>query len=257
MVSPLSKLRPSNIAATLFYFDKHDFPLTPQELFYWSSPKAFHKSQFSTYRGFYFLPGRQHIVATRNQRQKVSKEKWQVALQVGEQLKKFSTIQAVFVTGSLAMDNAKSEDDIDLMIVTKANTLWITRILVNLFLLGIRRRPGQIQVANTVCLNLWLDENHLAIVPHTLYMAHEILQAKVLWSKNNIASVFLQANKWVNGYLPNAYPPQPDGKYEVRRNLFFETLNYLFFLVQYLYMVPKMTSERVSPGFAFFHPTKN
>ena len=82
---------------------------------------------FSRKGKYYFLPGRSHIVSLRQQREQFSKTKWLIARRVGEQLKKFPFIIAIFVTGALAMNNCPKDDDIDLMLVTYPNTLWITR----------------------------------------------------------------------------------------------------------------------------------
>jgi hypothetical protein len=219
--------------------------------------------------GFCFLPGRSHLVTLRKQREKISQNKWQIAQGIGIKLKLFPTIQAVFVTGSLAMNNAAETDDIDLMIVTSANTLWITRFFVDLYLkfMGIRRPPPEHLVlstehfANKVCDNLWLDENHLSIVPHDLYRAHEIMQAKVLWGRNHIHDRFLAANFWVKQFLPNAYPatlrlPHTNLLKPILLS-YLLPVNWLFYVVQYLYMRPKMTTEKIAPGFAFFHPKKS
>jgi len=251
--------RHSKFAATLKYFDKHDYPLTAQEQITWFSPGEVGKVEKT---GDYFhLPGRSQIANIRRQREKYSQIKWQISRRVGEKLKTFSTIQAIFITGSLAMDNATDNDDIDLMIVTSANTLWITRFFVNIFLHAQRRFPNHVQVNNKICPNLWLDENNLHIATHDLYRAHEVLQAKVLWDRNNIQNQFLSANSWVKDYLPNAYltlDPSPKlRRGKAKERYWIKIINYVFFIGQYLYMLPKMTTERVGSGFAFFHPNKH
>lgn len=259
--------QPSKIAETLRYFDKYDYPLTKEEILFWTSTTSELRSSPPTLGGdrgvvqknnYFFFSGRQKIVAIRKQREEVSQNKWVIARQMGEKLKKFNFIQAIFVTGSLAMNNAKTDDDIDLMIVTTANTLWISRFVINIYLSAVRRHPNQKNVTNVVCTNLWLDENNLSINRHDLYTAHEIMQAKIVWDRNDIANKFLVANDWVKEYLPNAYKnlslnPSPESGEGNRSRVRF-LINYLFFIAQYLYMKPKMTTERVGLGFAFFHP---
>ena len=269
---------PRQLVNTLAYFDKYNYPLTKKELIFWSSPlgvvprKGRGATPFDSKDGLYFLSSRQRIVFLRKQRTKISATKWAIARRVGEQLKKFPSIAAVFVTGALAMNNCPVNDDIDLMIVTYPNTLWLTRFFVNLYLWRLRRFPGQTSAPNKICPNLWLDSSHLRVVPRErrgatlsdrrFYLAHEILQAKPLWDRANAHSQFLRANSWVSRYLPVAFKSQASNlKIKPLISNFyylvFWPLNLLFFLLQYIYMKPKMTSERVNLGFAFFHPRAN
>lgn len=272
MASQLPSLR--QLVNTLAYFDKYNYPLTKKELIFWSSPlgvvprKGRGATPFDSKDGFYFLSSRQRIVFLRKQRTKISATKWAIAKRVGEQLKKFPFIAAVFITGALAMNYCPKNDDIDLMLVTYPNTLWITRFFVNLYLWRLRRFPGQTSAPDKICPNLWLDIKNLKLKTKNLYIAHEILQAKVLWDRASIHAQFLHANSWVKKYLPVAYTEnlrvtpwvasdaQGVTLFE-KLSILFWPLNLVFFVVQYLYMKPKMTSEKVSLHSAFFHPTKN
>ncbi len=260
------QLRSKQIAETLRYFDKYDYPLTWDEIKFWSpiplprspSPNLGEGGgEVQKESNFYFLSGRSKIIKMRQQRAKFSQAKWQIANQVGERLKKFPTIAAIFVTGALAMNNCPADDDIDLMIVTYPNTLWITRFFLNLYLdlNSLRRHPRQAQAPNKICPNLWLDLDHLLIPNHNLYTAHEILQARVLWDRAGVHQQFLKQNNWVKKYLPVAYKSQKifNSQFSIL-NFIFYPLNSILFALQYLYMKPKMTTERVGLGYAFFHP---
>jgi predicted nucleotidyltransferase len=244
MASSLPLPQPNKIGQTLAYFDKYDFPLTKEELVYWQSVDDDNKNvKYQSHSKFYFLSGRQKIVALRKKREKISQDKWAIAKQVGDTLKKFKFIQAVFVTGSLAMNNTKLDDDIDLMVVTSPDVLWIVRFFVNFYLRTVRRYPGQQLAKNAICINLWLDISNLEISPQSLYVAHEIMQAKVLWDRNNVSNMFLGSNVWVKNYLPKAYPaqprlPSPKAGEGSRVWYLWAVVNYLFFLVQYIYTGP-------------------
>ncbi len=267
---------PPSLRKTLAYFDKYDYPLTLEEIRFWqervtpfASPRAKGVTLSSRKGKYYFLPGRSHLIALRCQREQFSKQKWIIARQVGESLKRFPTIAAIFVTGALAMNNCPANDDIDLMIVTYPNTLWLTRFFVVIYLkfLGIRRHPASAirkpTTENRICDNLWLDSSHLQITPHDLYHAHEILQAKVLWDHAGVHAQFLRSNSWAKNYLPVAYeeiqrvtPFAASDAKGVTLSILFWPLNLIFFILQFIYMLPKMTSERISLHSAFFHPAK-
>lgn len=188
---------------------------------------------------------------------------------VNSTLKHIPTIQMVALTGSVAANNAKKEDDIDLMFVTSANTLWLTRPLV-VFLLKLRslRRPpclpehSSLRVNNLFCDNLWLDETALSLPTHkrSLYSAHEILQAIPLFDKGHTHQRFVSVNSWVSGYLKNAYLshftdpnilPRPASFWKY----ILSPLNRISFWLQYHYMKPKITTEDISLHAAYFHPS--
>jgi len=176
------------------------------------------------------------------------------------------------VTGALAMKNATAESDIDLMIITKANTLWLTRFFVYL-LLRIKnydiRKPKQKTQKNKLCLNIWIDETALEWEKkdRNIYTAHEIAQIMPLVNKDRTYKRFLQANKWILDYWPKAISDTTILRYndiakkKVRKhiisqypNIIVSIIEKLAFKMQYLYMKPKITREVVTPHKALFHP---
>ncbi len=241
------KLSPRHLE-TLKYFDQYDYPLTKDELEFWSGAKV------------RWLPKRPKLEKIRRLREKYSLLKWGIAYRQAARLAKLPLVAAIFVTGSLAMNNCKKSDDIDLMIITYPNTLWITRFLVNVYFLKYRRFPGAKTAPDKICTNLWLDTNNLVMHTHSLYTSHEILQAKCIFDRGGVQDQFLKQNAWVKDYLPNAYKKSFENlkfkNYKLIKNYKLKIINYILFYVQWLYMKPKMTTEKVGPGFAFFHPRK-
>jgi hypothetical protein len=109
-------------------------------------------------------------------------------------------VRFVGVTGKSAMRGLQKNDDLDLCVITKQNLLWTTRFLVLMFakILGIHTKKG-------VCHNLFFDEQDLS-TPYkkqNLYIAHEILQMKLLIDKGCTYYRFLNKNKWLHRYFPN------------------------------------------------------
>ena len=185
---------------------------------------------------------------------------------------KIPTVKMMAVTGALAMKNATAESDIDLMIITKANTLWLTRFFVYL-LLRIKnydiRKPKQKTQKNKLCLNIWIDETALEWEKkdRNIYTAHEIAQIMPLVNKDRTYKRFLQANKWILDYWPKAISDTTILRYndiakkKVRKhiisqypNIIVSIIEKLAFKMQYLYMKPKITREVVTPHKALFHP---
>ena len=113
-------------------------------------------------------------------------------------------VKLVALTGARAMNNASANDDIDLMIITSKNRLWLTRLLLSILLFPWLRRAKKI--SRRLCLNLWLDESALAIKTRNLYTAHEICQLKPLYNCEATYQKFISANLWVKTYLANWTP---------------------------------------------------
>ena len=208
-------MRKKAILRTLAYADVFDYPLKENEIFRFLISN-FQKElptlspEVSKKEGFYFLKGRKGIVVTRKKRERWSREKLKIAKRVAGWLKLIPTIRMVAVTGALAMNNSEKEDDIDLLIVTSKNRLWLTRLLT-VFLVELvshRRRPQDKNVKDKICLNMFLDEKHLAVPKkeQDLFSAHEACQLKLLWDKNGIYQKFLKANLWARKFLPNWKP---------------------------------------------------
>ena len=205
------------ILRTLAYADIFDYPLKLEELHRFlinqkTDNQFFKKNlkdlkQISSKDKYFFLKNKERNIYLRKKREKYSRGKIKIAQKVAIWLKQIPWVKMVGITGNLAMFNADKEDDIDLLILTKKNRLWLSRFLAILIteLLGLRRRPGQKIVANKICLNMFLDEDHLQvpIKERNLVTAHEICQLRPLFSKDNFYQKFIQQNQWSQSFLPN------------------------------------------------------
>lgn len=181
-------------------------------------------------------------------------------------LKFFPTIRFVGLTGSLAILNSTPDDDIDLLIITSPNSLWLTRLFLFPFLLFFNRRhPGKPHRPNDLCLNLWIDQSHLTLLlpKQNLYTAHELLQMKPLFNRGQTYSKLLLSNSWASQYLANAYHYHISSfqKMSLSSSLlltFFGLLlyipNLLAYFLQRLYMSSKITTETVTLSQTYFHP---
>jgi len=249
--------------ASIAYHSIFNFPLARAELKKWEiGPKGL--GEITNYK--LQITNRQNL-KTRKIREKISHQKLKIARRAAKLLGKIPTVKMMAVTGALAMKNATAESDIDLMIITKANTLWLTRFFVYL-LLRIKnydiRKPKQKTQKNKLCLNIWIDETALEWEKkdRNIYTAHEIAQIMPLVNKDRTYKRFLRANKWILDYWPKAVRMNNELRImNYAKNPLYVILNSLFALVnkvafkmQYLYMKPKITREVVTPHKALFHP---
>jgi len=256
------------ILKTLIYADIFDYPLTKSQINQWliwqykiPPPSDITKtlSTFSKLNSCYYLPFRQSIIKTRQSRSRFSKPKVKLAHRISRYLRFIPTIKLIAITGALSMANSHQHDDIDLIIITKKNRLWLTRLFSILLLeiLQLRRRPQDKQTTNKICLNLFLDESslQLPLSQRNLYTAHEVAQIKPIFNTQSTYQNFLNQNSWVKTYLPNAItitksPPKPS----IFAFDFFNWLETLAYKLQFFYMKSKITNETISKTTAFFHP---
>lgn len=261
------------ILKTLIYADIFEFPLKAWEIHKWLIGKKttlrqieevltglINIKKINTKKGYYFLPGKDRFVAKRLIRQKQSARYLRKAEFLVQILKLIPWIKLVGVSGGLAMDNAGREDDIDLIVITAKNRLWISRILtLCLFSLTTqRRRVGEKgrKIAGKLCLNMLLEEDRLSQKNKDIYLAHEVLQMKVLWERDGIYGKYLENNLWAFKLLPNwiGNSWEQAKKEEDQQNTILDVFENLAKRFQLKIMQEPKGMERIGNGALYFHP---
>lgn len=239
-----------NVLLTVLYADIFDYPLTRDELRNWM---MFGEGSPFGKKKYYFLSGRDNLVKIRRDRAKWQPKKWDIARLAARELSRIPTIQLVGVTGGLAMNNARREDDIDLFIVSARGTLWITRLLSIVRLWKIRRTRNDTNVTDKVCLNMFMTEDHLEVAERDLFAAHEILQMKPLWARGDTYQKFLKANGWVRTFLPNVKTP-PVKRLPAAPTFPFRIIEPIAKTLELAYMRRHRTQEVITDTTLRFHP---
>ncbi|HAP37287.1 hypothetical protein A2574_00545 [Candidatus Shapirobacteria bacterium RIFOXYD1_FULL_38_32] len=197
---------------------------------------------------------------------KISKKKIRKARQfVKKILDNYEDVLMVGITGSVAAGSAKENDDIDLLIITKKQRLWVVRLMLKIELIRRRiphRRWNGKEVGDEYCLNLWLDEANLKIPKdkRNIRNAMDLVMMRPILNKNDLYEKFMKKNIWVGKYVNTGYSNKMkrliktkyiDSKTEARKP---DWLNFFCYMGQRMFMLPKIKKERVSLGSAFFHP---
>lgn len=194
---------------------------------------------------------------------------------VEEHLSKMKGIKMIGVTGSVAAESARMEEDIDLLIVTSMNELWWWRLYLRLYIWWHRiphRRFGKEEKRNEFCFNLWLDEDKLNIPKSKRHLksANDLIMMRVIWEKDGVYQKFLKKNSWVKKYLATGYGERMkisrkiktrnkilDFKKEKKKYLIKKAINRFLFWGQYFYMYlkgnKKIGPDDINKGQAFFH----
>lgn len=282
----LSTLRRA-LLLTLGYTHHFSFPLTASELFGrliirnsqgTISTRFFCEALVSLVKeglvhksGSYFsftTPLVQQAGALRTRRKSESHSKMEELKPLIAFMRLLPWIVAVGVTGSVAVESAEESDDTDICIVVEPGSLWLVRPVLVLFsLLYKKRRSWYSEEPRSWCLNLWLETTNLALPSSrwSVYSAYEVCQIKWIIDKNMIGKTFLERNKWVKYYLPHYYALCCNAQTTQSRSVLITFLLYFLkiwtvpancfaFVVQWWYMLPHMTREKVSYHTAFFHP---
>lgn len=261
-----------SILKTLIYSDIFGYPLTLTQVYRFLESKtpvskstikinlnqALKLGWIEKNGNYYFLSGRNKIVQTRSEREKESIRKLKIARRAAKFLRLIPSAKLIGVSGSLASKNCKKTDDIDLFIIASANTLWLTRFLVNVFLstFGLKRTRQEYLGMDKVCPNMFIEEGalKLSINRRNIFVAREISQLLVLVDKDQVYKRFLADNIWINKILPNIKTPKKIKRFPQKHNNVISFVNNLFFVLQFLYMSGRMTKEEVGPKIARFHP---
>ncbi len=220
------------IIRTLAYYDLFDLPLTGEELWRWLFPPEgmtvnlrslqeleaavetiVQAGRVERHGGYLTLPGRGAIVAVRAARLLANRKKWKRAGSTARFLELVPFVRMIAVVNSLAIDNARPDSDIDLLIVTAPGHLWITRLIVTgiVSLLGYRRSGGRraTNVANRVCLSFYVTTDALDFAPlkrqaDDPHFAFWTAQAVPLID-DRMYENYRTANGWITKLLPHAW----------------------------------------------------
>ena len=146
---------------------------------------------------YFFLKGRDDLVARREETRARARRLRRRAERVTRWIQMVPFVRGVLLTGSVAAEAAPEDADIDLMIIVAPSRLALVFLLLGGFSSLTRRR--------LYCSNYYLSEDQLVIDRRNLFIAHEIAQARPL---SGIADRFFEANEWIRDFLPN-YEPRP------------------------------------------------
>lgn len=212
----------NSILSTLAFYNLFEFPLTNMEIFdnLWGVKcdlndclktidvlREENKIDFAD--GFYCLAGRGELFNIRKKRYLFSYHKWRMVEKYRWVFRLVPFIKLVGVSNTLGFSNAKENGDIDLLVITKKNRLFTTRVILTgwMFLLG-KWRHGK-NVANRFCLSFYVTENYinfrkLLIDENDIYLMYWLKWLRPIYGTDmKAAENFWRKNKWVEKFIPN------------------------------------------------------
>lgn len=209
------------VLKTIIYFDLFEYPLTCWEIYknlISKNQTSFQlvknslnnvKTFIANNEGFYFLVGKQNLIAKRKSKYLTAQKKFTIARKNARLLSKLPFVKAIFVCNSLAYSNAKDKSDIDFAIITKANRLWSARFFCALIMKFLGRRPTELITKNKICLSFFVDENYLNLLPYAyqndLHFIYWIKQFFPIYDPLTLNKQLQKENSWTKKYLTNYF----------------------------------------------------
>lgn len=156
--------------------------------------------------GFYFLPGKGALYQERIERIKLAEEKWKKTHRYLFWVQMIPYVEAVLASGSLALGHTTEESDLDVLIITRAGRIWLTRLLIFILfgLRGVRRQKEQVVASDKICSNHYITSRSLRIPFGSLYNAQTYAHLIPVYVRGGrILEDFWRENSWVRNYLQN------------------------------------------------------
>jgi len=184
------------------------------------------KSKVMGQWGYYCLisasgGGAKKYVRARLARHVIAQHKWRSLRRSVKWLAKLPLVTMVGVGGALAMSNTKASSDWGLFIVVKQGRIWLARLfcLVIAQLLGQRRKYWEGQAPDKICLNHYVTDGSLMMVPEVrnLYTAvlYNQLVPMVGWAQYE--GWMLANGSWIKRWLMYPDAPALPGRHYVPR----------------------------------------
>lgn len=202
------------IIRVIAFFDLFDHPLSAYEL--WAQlDERFALSEiigfmdreiagfapiFGRKNGFYFLVGRDEIVAIRQKRHNYSARKIKIARRFARVFSCLPYVKMIALANSLGQNNLRDESDIDFFVVSAPRHIWLTRLYCTGLAKILNRRPNAKSKRDKICLSFYAASDHLCLDDLRLrdedpYFDHWRRSLVLLYNKDKIYERFLAANR--------------------------------------------------------------
>jgi hypothetical protein len=200
------------ILRTLAYAAVFDFAMTRDELHRYligmaCRPEELHSlldgdprlaRQTVSHGSLVTLRGREALIAMRADRDATTARQWPTARRYARAVASLPFVRMVAVTGGLAAGNAVDRGDIDLLVVTRAGRLWMSRASTIAIVRYAARRGWD------VCPNYFLTQRAVSLTDQDLYAASELVRMVPI-SGGRVYQRMRARNRWTEGFFPNAH----------------------------------------------------
>lgn len=162
-------------------------------------------AKVQSFLGFYFLAGRQEIAELRWQNNLYAVPRLKRAKKYLKYIRHIPFISAVAMAGSEALNNSRQGSDIDLLVLTQPNRIWLGRLLLTFYfqIFGVRRYGEK--VANRFCLNHYIQEGKTVSHERHVYTAVEYVSLIPFFGGDKIYQFQNNNLQWIREYLAQPF----------------------------------------------------
>jgi hypothetical protein len=189
------------ILETILWFDMFDYPLKKEDfgLDVSDLENLIKDNKIQKKDGYYFLSGREELIEQRKKKEKISAKKMKKVWRAVNWLKNMPFVRAIILTSNLSYNNADEKSDIDFLIISEKNRIWITRFFTTGWFILLNLRPRNGKNKDKFCFSFYLDESDLnlektRIKENDLALKYFLLTYKCLYSENNVWEKFMEEN---------------------------------------------------------------
>jgi hypothetical protein len=112
-------------------------------------------------KGFYFLKDSENILDIRKKRYNYYQRKLKKAKTFSKLFSLLPFVKMIALVNMIGKFNLKDKGDIDFFIITKANSIWITRLYCAGIAKVLNSRPSKKTKKDKICLSFYISENNL------------------------------------------------------------------------------------------------
>lgn len=198
------------IMRTVVYFDLFRHPMRKEEIRRFLQIPCTNEERFTegldalcaegilTNRaGFYAPEDPSRSIAERKADEERARTRMAKALRMSRFIGCFPFVRAVMLSGSMSKGRCAADGDIDYFVITQPGRLWIARTLLVLY-----KKVFLLNDHRNLCVNYFVDTDHLAIEDRNLFTATEVMTLIPTWNGPQCAA-FFRANEWAQRILPN------------------------------------------------------
>ena len=212
------------IIKIIIYFDMFDYPLSALEIWQYLPQKYTYQNlclalanlqNIACTHGLYSLENREGIVITKQVRYNLTEKKFKRAIMVAKIFRWLPWIKMIAVANLIGAHNAKIKGDIDLLIITESNQIWLTRLFCVSFLKIFNLRPTPQKSQDKICLSFFTSIDNLNFEPLLLnqspinrdrYFTYWLANLYPIYNQDKTYEKLIKANSWLHDYLPNWQP---------------------------------------------------
>lgn len=224
-----------NIVKTVAWFSLFDYPLTAFEIWKWLGLKCFLPEVETTLResvwlrgrlafqdGLFVLGGRpaEVAVALHQERFLDAARKFKKLNRAASFFSLFPFVRAVFACNNLAWHNTAPKSDIDLFVVVSPGTIWLSRLLLVIPFVFLKKRPPNalmskkasplVKTQDPFCFSFFVTSDRLSLEKLFLsdgdpYMPYWLASLVPVFDRDGIQNKIFEKNKRVFGFSPNVF----------------------------------------------------